>query len=290
MPTSDGEGLDGGFEIVERLAALGGSVPVLLMTEGLPPSARERAKRLGVHKILSKPTLTKLDPEEYGSDLRSFARVLRQEIETVVRAARKAPRGPTDDPLVDHEAVFDFLNTLTHQLASPNPGITRTILRVASSYAERGVLFMVKQGRARGLAGMHQGRPTPRVCEEVRAIELELQRVQRFAEVVYSRKPVRIAGGPDDFIPGLDAGRSREQALLPLLHNHEVLAVLCCDNPVTGKALSKLTGLHLFLVQAGMALENASLHRRLRSMETRYSLEDQGPLTQQLAPIAREGR
>jgi hypothetical protein len=36
-----------------------------------------------------------------------------------------------------------------------------------------------------------------------------------------------------------------------------------------------------------MALENASLHRKLQSMETRYSLENQGPLTQELAPIVR---
>jgi hypothetical protein len=127
------------------------------------------------------------------------------------------------------------------------------------------------------------------VVDEVRAIAFELQHVQPFAEVVYSRSPVRVTEGREPVVSPLDPGRSREQALFPLLHNHEVLAVLYCDNPTTGAPLSKLTGLSLFLVQAGMALENASLHRKLHSMENRYSLEDQGPLTEELTPIVRNG-
>jgi CheY-like chemotaxis protein len=288
MPTSNGERLDGGFELLERLASIVPAPTVLLVVETLPAAARARAKHFGVRKTLFKPTLTKLDPEEYESDLRSFAAVLRGEIAAIALEARNLPEEPPEEPQLNHEAIFDFLRTLTDRLAAPAQGITRMILRVASKYAERAVLFLVKQGRASGLAGLHRGRPTPSVVAEVRAIAFELQQVQPFAEAVYSKKPVRIADGREPFLPLLDPGRAREHALLPLLHNHEVLAILYCDNPVTGAPLSKLSGLQLFLVQAGMALENASLHRRLRSMERKYSLEDQGPLTQELTPIVRE--
>jgi hypothetical protein len=288
MPTANGDGLDGGFELLERLSALEPPTPVLLLAESLPAAARARARRLGVRKILFKPTLTKLDPEEYEADLRSFAAALRGEIASIAQEARNLEDVPPAEPNLNHEAIFDFLRTLTGSLAAPTQGITRMILRVASKHAERAVLFLVKQGRASGLAGLHYGRPTPLVVEEERAIAFELQQVQPFAEAVYSRKPVRIADGREAFLPHLDPGRAREQALLPLLHNHEVLAVLYCDNPVSGAPLPKLQGLQLFLVQAGMALENASLHRKLRSMEPRYSLEDQGPLTQELTPIVRE--
>jgi hypothetical protein len=179
---------------------------------------------------------------------------------------------------------------MTDQLSAPAQGITRMILRVASKYVERAVLFLVKNGRASGLAGCQHGRRAAEVVDEVRTIALELQHVQPFAEVVYSRSSVRLTGGREPVVPALDPGRSREQALFPLLHNHEVLAVLYCDNPTTGAPLPKLTGLSLFLVQAGMTLENASLHRRLQSISSRYSLEDQGPLTQELTPIVRNGR
>jgi len=290
MPTSTGDGFDGGLELIERLRKLDATVPVLLMAESLSTDARARARRLGVQKIAFKPTLTKLDPEEYGADLRSFARALRRELSDIAVVTRDPPTAAPEEPSLNHEAIFDFLKTMTDQLAAPATGITRMILRVASKYVERAVLFLVKDGRACGLAGVHHGRPTAEVIDEVRAIAFELQHVQPFAEVVYSRSPVRVTEGREPVLAALDPGRSREQALFPLLHNHEVLAVLYCDNPTTGAPLSKLTGLSLFLVQAGMALENASLHRRLQSMESRYSLEDQGPLTQELTPIVRNGR
>jgi hypothetical protein len=164
------------------------------------------------------------------------------------------------------------------------------ILRVASKYVERAVLFLVKDGRASGLAGAQRGRSAAEVVHEVRSIAFELQHVQPFAEVVYSRSSVRLAEGHEPILEALDPGRSREQVLFPLLHNHEVLAVLYCDNPASGAPLEKLTGLQLFLAQAGMALENASLHRRLQAMQSRYSLENQGPLTQELTPMSRESR
>lgn len=293
MPTSRGHGFDGGFELIERsksLPGMKGPIPVLLMTETLSEDARTRARRLGVQKIAFKPTLTKLDPEEYGADLRAFARALRREISDLALVSREPPSSPPEEPNLNHEVIFDFLKTMTDQLAAPANGITRMILRVASKYVERAILFLVKEGRASGLAGTQHGRPPSEVVDEVRGIEFELQHVQPFAEVVYSRSPVRVTERREPILEGLEPGRSQEQALFPLLHNHEVLAVLYCDNPVTGAPLSKLTGLQLFLVQAGMALENASLHRRLQAMERRYSLEDQGPLTQELTPIVREGR
>jgi CheY-like chemotaxis protein len=292
MPTSTGDGFDGGLEVIERLKGLAGpngATPVLLMAESLSVDARARARRLGVQKIAFKPTLTKLDPDEYGSDLRSFARGLRRELSEIALVSREGPASPPEEPNLNHEAIFEFLKTMTDELAEPASGITRMILRVASKYVERAVLFLVKEGRASGLAGTQHGRPTAQVVDEVRAIAFELQHVQPFAEVVYSRSPVRVIEGREPALSALDPGRSREQALFPLLHNHEVLAVLYCDNPTTGAPLSKLTGLSLFLVQAGMALENASLHRRLQSISSRYSLEDQGPLTQELTPIVRNG-
>lgn len=291
MPTSTGDGFDGGFELIERLRGLKGQkdVPVVLMVETLSAEARARARRLGVEKIAFKPTLTKLDPEEYGADLRAFARGLRRELSSIL-VSRERTTLPPGEPDLNHDVIFDFLKTMTDQLASPGSGVTRMILRVASKYVERAVLFLVKDGRASGLAGAQHGRPGPEVVDEVRAIAFEVQRVQPFAEVVYSRNPVRVSEGREPLLEGIDPGRSREQALFPLLHNHEVLAVLYCDNPTTGAPLSKLTGLQLFLVQAGMALENASLHRKLKTIENRYSLEDQGPLTQELTPIVRDGR
>ncbi len=286
MPTSAGDSFEGGFEIVERMKELGWVSPVLLMVESLSTEARARAKKLGIRKVAFKPALTKLDIDEYRSDLTAFAKVLKGEIGELVGLA--GAREPTTIADVDpnHDVIFDFLKTMTDQLTTPANGIARMVLRVASKYVERALLFIVKESRARGLAGVHEGRATASVVETTQTLSYELQRVQPFAEAVYSREPVRVEDPTELWPEGIDPGQAREFAVFPLMHLHEVLAVLYCDNPNSGAPLGRLAGLQLFVAQAGMALENASLHRKLRSLENRYSLEDQGPLTQELTPLA----
>jgi CheY-like chemotaxis protein len=282
LPASSENSYEGGLEIVARLKSMDGASPVILMAESVSPRARERARQLGVQKIAIKPALTKLDAEEYESDLRSFADVLKKEIELINDpGAGAGPLSPSE-PDLNHDVIFEFLKTMTDRLSSPANGIARMILRVASRYSERCLIFLVRDGRARGLAGVHQGRSMAETVAMIRKLSFELQHHRRFAEVVYSKKAVRLAEPPDVSRESIEPGNSTEVALFPLLNNHEVLAVVWCDNPTTGAALGKLAGLELFLVQAGMALENASLHRRLRSLERPYSVDDQGPLTQEL--------
>jgi GAF domain-containing protein len=190
-------------------------------------------------------------------------------------------------PDLNHEAIFDFLKKMTDRLATPIRAITRLILRVASKYVERAVLFLVKDGRAHGVAGAQRGRSHREAAAEARAISFALEDVPPFAEAVYSRGTVRISD-EGEWMPGLAPGKARERALFPVLHRGEVLAVLYCDNPHTGGPLSKLTGLTLFLSQAAIALENALLHRQLQATGDGDSLDDQDPRTEELTPIVPE--
>jgi CheY-like chemotaxis protein len=289
MPTSTGSSFEGGFEITARLRDIDKAAPVLLMVETLSSEARARAKELGIRKVAFKPALTKLDLDEYRSDLLAFARVLKRELADLVRVAAGGDGATVAEVNPNHDVIVDFLKTMTDQLSSPANGIARMILSVAAKYVERALLFMVKDSSARGLAGLQDGIPTPLVVDAVRTLSYELQEVQPFAEAVYSREPVRVDDGADLVPEGIEPGAAREFAVFPLMHLHEVLALLYCDNPTSGAPLGKLNGLQLFLAQAGMALENASLHRRLRALDSGYSIENQGPLTQ-LTPIARRGR
>jgi CheY-like chemotaxis protein len=289
MPTSAGDSFEGGFEVVERLKALDRTVPVLLMVESLSAGARARAKDLGIRKVAFKPALTKLDLEEYRADLVRFAKGLRGELTELVRFAG-VPNRSADEVESNEEVILDLLKDMTGRLASETGGIAPMILRAASKYVERAMLFMVKESRARGLAALHEGRATASVVEAAQALSYELDRLRPFAEAVYSREPVRVEDATDLWPEGIERGNAREFAVFPLMHLHEVLALLYCDNPTSGAPLGRLAPLQLFLAHAGMVLENASLQRRLRSLETRYSIEDQGPLTQELAPIARRDR
>jgi GAF domain-containing protein len=290
IPSSNRDSFEGGFELVERLAAIDRMAPVMLMAETLSSAARARAKELRVRKVAFKPALTKLDPEEYRADLRSFSKVLKRELAELLILSRWNEPESGSDPELNHDVIFDFLRTMTAQLTSPTNGIARMILRVASKYVERALLFLIKDAEAKGLAGVRQGEPLAESMDAARRMSFPLQQHRPFAEVVYSREPVWLDDTRELATEVIEPGHAREAALFPLLLNHEVLAVLYCDNPNSGAPLTRLAGLQLFLAQAGMALENASLHRKIRSLEHRYSLEDQGPLTEELTPIVRNIR
>jgi hypothetical protein len=58
-------------------------------------------------------------------------------------------------------------------------------------------------------------------------------------------------------------------ALLPLITHRETIALLFGDNPETGREFGRLEALEVFINQAGVALENAFLQRKLQSLQNR---------------------
>ena len=258
MPSSTGDNFQGGFELTERLHELDVSSSVMLMTEYLSSKMRARARELGVNRVAFKPALTKLDADDYEADLRSFAKVVRRELVTLAQSTPSATEADDDAPTLpslNYDVMFDFLKTMTDQLVNPGNGIARMILRVAAKHAERAFLFLVKGPRARGLAGVHLGRPNKQVVEQVSSLAFDLQSFHAFAEVVYSGSPLLKRHERDELPEGIEPGKAGEYVLLPMQHNHEVLAILYCDNPNSGRAPTRLAGLELFLAQAGMAME-----------------------------------
>ena len=58
-------------------------------------------------------------------------------------------------------------------------------------------------------------------------------------------------------------------ALLPLVAHRETIALVFGDNPESGRDARRLEPLEVFIHQAGIALENAFLQRKLRPVEER---------------------
>ena len=60
--------------------------------------------------------------------------------------------------------------------------------------------------------------------------------------------------------------QSRGVALLPLVAHRETIALLFGDNPETGREPAGLEALEVFVHQAGIALENVFLQKKLQAM------------------------
>jgi hypothetical protein len=51
--------------------------------------------------------------------------------------------------------------------------------------------------------------------------------------------------------------------------NRETVAVLYGDNPESGRGAERLESLEVFVTQAGIALENAFLQRKVKALQSR---------------------
>lgn len=306
MPTSGGSSFQGGFEVVKRLGKMNLHPPVLMMTESLGSSLHARAKQMGIARIVFKPGLSKLDPGQFEADLRAFAHKLIADViprlapqaEPAPSPARKkgasAPAGrpsappahaasaaaaPAAEPSLpsaqELSREFAILQKRLEDLRKPNDAsqIAMLVMKMAREFFERGVLFLVKNGEARGLGGFG---PAPR--EEslhllARDVLIPLTEPSVFLDVTLSRKPLvgpLPEGRWSQYLMGkIGRFRSATVALVPLLTHRETIALLFGDNPETGRPFGRLEALEVFIDQAGIALENAFLQRKVHTLQGR---------------------
>ncbi|MGH9460115.1 MAG: hypothetical protein ACRD1X_02775 [Vicinamibacteria bacterium] len=104
---------------------------------------------------------------------------------------------------------------------------------------------------------------------------IDLKVARPLARVLQTRKALKVGEDVDglqsNLFTRIGRGRAREGALLPMLNSRDVLTVLYGDNPASGKPVGKLRGLEIFIAQAGIALENAFLHKKLKHFESNLS-------------------
>jgi CheY-like chemotaxis protein len=301
MPTSGGSSFQGGFEVVKRLGKMNLHPPVLMMTESLGSALQARAKQMGITTIVFKPGLSKLDPGQFEADLRAFANKLLSDVipRLVVTggaipaatrpvtkkpspappasgsAARPAPPAPAP-PLPSAEELtreFAVLQKRLEELRRPNDAsqIAMLVMKMAREFFERGVLFLVKNGEARGLGGFG---PAPRdesLHLLARDVLIPLSEPSVFLDVTVSHKAL-VGPLPDGrwsqyFMGKIGRFKSSTVAMIPLLTHRETIALLFGDNPETGRPFGRLDALEVFINQAGIALENAFLQRKVHTLQ-----------------------
>lgn len=162
------------------------------------------------------------------------------------------------------------LKQIMSELRSPAfPGeVGLHILRFADGFFRRCALFLVSDRLVTGIG--HFG------CEHlgdrgVRNVRVPADQPSVFLEVIETREPFR---GPLEetfwnvYLAGKLGGRlPRTAALLPLVVDDRVELLLYGDNEPGGEPLPDLEPLEMLLIEAGLALEKASLVARLAVLE-----------------------
>ncbi|HET8643971.1 MAG TPA: DUF4388 domain-containing protein [Vicinamibacteria bacterium] len=291
MPTSGGSSFHGGFEVVKRLWKANLKPPVLLMTDTFNGAVQARARQLGIGNIVFKPGLSKLDPQQFAADIRAFADKLVKDVLPRIEgtgaagaAARPQPKAPASPAVPAQEAapppmtaeVAREFATLQARLDELRQGgepsqIASLVMKAARDFFERALLLVVKGDELRGVGGFGRAPRENTLTVLAREVSIPLGVPSVFSEVVSGRRPHVGELPPDRWVQHLlgKVGRFKTTAaaLIPLLTNREAVAVLFGDNPETGRTPARLEPLTVFINQAGVALENAFLQRKVHALE-----------------------
>jgi len=286
MPASGGASFQGGFEVVKRIWKMNLRPPVLMMTESLSQSLRLRARQMGIQAFVFKPTLSRLNPRQFEADLSAFAEKLAADVlpklaevaslrpTPKTKKSRSVKADPSTGPSSGEVAQpFEFLRRRLEELRQPGDAnqIAALVMKAAREFFERSMLFVVKNDQVRGLGGFGLAPREETLNLLARQISIPLTEPSIFREAAERRRT--FAGPlPSDRWSGHLMGRigrfqSTEIALLPLQAHQETIALLFGDNPETGRSVAGLDALEVFVHQAGIALENVFLQRRLQSLQ-----------------------
>jgi CheY-like chemotaxis protein len=288
MPASGGASFQGGFEVVKRLWKMNLRPPVLMMTESLNQSLRLRARQMGVQSFVFKPTLSKLNPRQFEADISAFgAKLVKDVLPHLAEVAVLRPSPPPKKAEARAEASaaaelppaegsarpFEFLKRRLVELRQGGDAneIATLVMKVAREFFERAILFVVKNDEARGLGGFGVA-PRDEVLNLLaRQLTVPLADPSLFRDVARDRRGFS-GQPPNDRWLGHVMGRigrfqSRGMALLPLVAHRETIAMVFGDNPETGRDPGSLEPLEVFVQQAGIALENVFLQKKLQAAE-----------------------
>jgi CheY-like chemotaxis protein len=290
MPTTVGNGYLGGLEIVEAVRRINSSIPIIVMNDFEDPKAQTRAFALGVHQFHKKPNIHKASMNDMEEVLSQFSNAL-------VEAFRQPPHRfrpleSAEDYWSDLgvESTFEEpgnisatnmmrqmaeLHQIIQQLRNPNeaPEISLLMLRYAAEFFDRGLLFLVKQTEVNGLGGFGDTGDAESMPTKVRRIKIPLTEDSIFLRVVRKKQTHigKLVDTPANrkFVEMTGRLMPLSMAMVPLISGNEVIALLYGDNAVTKKHIKGLEALEIFMVQAGIAMENALLHRKIETLKIR---------------------
>jgi len=282
MPRMDGSGVLGGLELLELLYSNFPELSVLVMSDYRNSDAERRIREVGAEFIL-KPRRIEI------SDVKSselFAARIKSALEKI--ASGIIDENPADDVNLGDELRLELgdigdyasstvvpstgismLRAMLEELHDPTlgGGVILLLLRFASEFVGRAVIFLVKDEAIGGIGqfGILSGETS--ADRIIRSLRIPTDEESLFSEAFRTRSPVKIAPWKcrwNDYLFKNIGGSPAEVFLGPLVSEGKVFAILYGDNP-DSSSLGDTDSLEIFLSQAGVAMEKALLTERLKN-------------------------
>jgi CheY-like chemotaxis protein len=263
---------DSAVRLMQQVKRRNPRLPVVLVDSEADLRRRHDVLRDGADLYLTKPSPARLQPGLAEEELSLFAD------ELVLFAERSfaqweeltgtlgADAGKRFYELAQKENVdrsFGLLKQLINEVSNPNDvnQVAATILRLAGEYLERGALFMVTDSEFVGLGGFGKTGGTDEMSARARSIAIPRSDPSILGDVASSgeahRGKIRKTPANVTLIERLGGLLPTEVVALPILHDKRPVGILYGDNAEHRAPIDTITGLEIFLSQAGYAFGNA---------------------------------
>ncbi len=281
MPRMDGSGVLGGLELLELIHCNFPELPVLVMSDYRNSDAERRIRESGAEFIL-KPRRSEL-VDQKGSE--QFAAKIIRALEKVISGS--IAENPADDVNLGDELRLELgdigdnasstvvpstgislLRGMLEELNDPTlgGGVILLLLRFASGFVGRAVIFLVKKKDIVGIGQFGIETKDLSADKMIRSLKIPKDEESLFSKVLESRaglKTLPVKSFWNDYLFEKIGGTPAEIFLGPLVSEGEVVAILYGDNP-DSRGIGDTESLEIFLSQAGVAMEKALLTERLK--------------------------
>jgi FixJ family two-component response regulator len=286
MPRMDGSGILGGLELIELIHDNFPDLPVIVLADHYTSNAEQKVRETGYPFLLKPRRNEVVHPDTF----RSFAEKLGSEMALEEPKEEKPVASDTinlGDELFremgeDYVSVTEssgrgvgvsLLRSMLEELNNPalEGGIILLVLRFATEFMNRAVVFIVGEDGIRGLGQFGIVDPDGHADARVRDLFIPLKADPSFTRAIDSKMAVKASPDGTEWnrylLSELGGGIPEEMFFGPLISEGKVVAMLYGDNLPERRSIGDTDSLEIFLSQAGLAMEKCLLRRRLKEKD-----------------------
>jgi len=246
-------------------------LPVVMIDAETDLRRRYDLLHAGADLYLTKPSPARLRPELAEDELNLFAeelalfaeRAFAQWEDTVGLDSMAARRFYEEGQKEHLERGFKLLKQLINEISDPNDirEVASTILRLSAQYLDRGVLFVVNENEFTGVGGFGVTGTDEPMDDRARRLHIPREAQSILSDVIETgeihRGKMRRTPANSELLEQLGGPPPTEVVALPIVHGNRTIGILYGDNAEHRAPIDDMTGLEIFLAQAGSAFGSA---------------------------------
>ena len=258
--------------LMQQLKRKNPRLPVVVIDAEPDLRRRHDLLRKGADLYLTKPSAARLQPGLAEEELSLFADELVLFAERAFQQWEQFTGGLDPDAgkrfyeTAEKESVdrsFGLLKQLINELSNPNDigEVSATILRLSAEYLDRGAIFIAGDHMFTGVAGFGPTDGGEDMTKRIKSLKLPRAVPSILSDVASSgeahRGKMRRTPANVELINSLGGLLPSEVVALPIMHAKRTIGILYGDNAAHRAPIDAMTGLEIFLSQAGYAFGNA---------------------------------